>query len=362
MPVINLFDFTLSPRFFKTNPNAKSPLLVIDSGSYISNADFQIASSLDQVLIGKFSSLAGSIKFMLECNHNYKNVTTYPFENQTVKAQLEKMYPKENLKYNFSHKKFGRDPRQIIIGNDVWIGHGATIMGGVHIGSGAVVGTNAVVTKNIPPYAIAVGNPARVIKYRFDEETVKKFMVLKWWNWDLKKIYDNVPIMGDTEKFLDMHYKPELENISYTRMGGGTQIEQYRAEGRKVFSFIADFRAFQPLWKRVIKGFLQSNLKNAVMLFFLTDAMISDDYKKIIKLIEKFSVNDGKIINFIQFAEGKIFEPYLIRNSTHFITTREIINVECLDWLYDTDVKIISALDDNIFDGEPAVNWNEIYS
>ncbi len=107
---------------------------------------------------------------------------------------------------------------------------------------------------------------------------------------------------------------------------------------------------------------MQSNLENAVMLFFLTNEITSDDYDEIIKLIEKFGFNDGKIINFIPPAEGKIFEPYLLRNSTHFITTREIINVDCLDWLYDTDVKIISALDDNIFDGEPAVNWNEIYS
>ena len=146
------------------------------------------------------------------------------------------------------------------------------------------------------------------------------------------------------------------------KRGGGTQIEQYRAEGRKVFSFIADFRAFQPLWKRIIKGFLKSNLNNSVLLFWLGENVTQQDFIDARNFAESIGVNDGKIINFIPPAEGKIFEPYLIRNSTHFITTREIINVECLDWLYDTDVKIISALDDNIFDGEPAVNWNEIYS
>ena len=62
------------------------------------------------------------------------------------------------------------------------------ILGGVKIGNGAVIGTGAVVAKNIPPYAIAVGNPARVIKYRFDEETIKKLLAVKWWNWDLKKL------------------------------------------------------------------------------------------------------------------------------------------------------------------------------
>ena len=81
-----------------------------------------------------------------------------------------------------------RNPCQIIIGHDVWIGHGVKILGGVKIGNGAVIGTGAIVAKNIPPYAIAVGNPARVIKYRFDEETIKKLLAVKWWNWDLKKL------------------------------------------------------------------------------------------------------------------------------------------------------------------------------
>lgn len=219
MPIISLFDFTLSPRAFKSDSNSKHTLLSVDIGSYIANADFEKGSFLSNVLVGKFSSLAGGIKFMLGYNHNYKSVTTYPFDNPTVKSQLAKMYPDENINYSFSHKRKARDPRQIIIGNDVWVGNGATIMGGVHIGSGAIIGTNAVVAKNIPPYAIAVGNPARVVKYRFDEETRKKFMLLKWWNWDLRKIYRNVDLMSDTEKFLSEHYSPKLKNQNVN--GGG---------------------------------------------------------------------------------------------------------------------------------------------
>lgn len=84
-------------------------------------------------------------------------------------------------------------------------------MGGVKIGNGALIGANSVVAKDIPPYAIAVGNPARVIKYRFDEETIKKLLAVKWWNWDAKKIADNLPLMNDVEKFLELHYSPELD-------------------------------------------------------------------------------------------------------------------------------------------------------
>lgn len=81
------------------------------------------------------------------------------------------------------------------------------------IGNGAVVGANAMVAKDIPPYAIAVGNPARVVKYRFDEETIRKFLAVKWWNWSLEKIADNFPLMNDPEKFLAAHYSPELEEF-----------------------------------------------------------------------------------------------------------------------------------------------------
>lgn len=83
----------------------------------------------------------------------------------------------------------------IVIGNDVWIGADVTIMSGVTIGDGAVIGTCAVVAKNIPAYAIAVGNPARVVRYRFDDAIIKKLLELKWWNWPLERIRKNVHLL-----------------------------------------------------------------------------------------------------------------------------------------------------------------------
>ncbi len=189
--------------------NEKEAVLTLGALSYINNLELWLGGkSYHHVLTGRFCSLSHKLTFHVARNHNYKAFTTYP-------------------KFGRANKS-SKNPRQIIIGHDVWIGHGATILGGVKIGNGAVIGAGAVVAKDIPPYAIAVGNPARVIKYRFDEETIKKFLAVKWWNWDLKKIEENLPLAQDVEKFLEAHYSPELENFpedEFTQMlnnfGGG---------------------------------------------------------------------------------------------------------------------------------------------
>lgn len=95
--------------------------------------------------------------------------------------------------------------KPIEIGNDVWIGANVTILRGVHIGDGAVIGANTLVNKDIPPYAIVVGCPARVIKYRFEETVIQKLLNLKWWNWTDEKIQRNLALFQD---------EPTMEKLS----------------------------------------------------------------------------------------------------------------------------------------------------
>ena len=159
------------------------------------------------VLGGRFCSIAGGTAFIMGGNHSMKSVSTAPWDFSVIEI-FGKVRPNLQILPWIRH-----NPRQIIIGHDVWIGGGVKIMGGVKIGNGAVVGANAMVAKDIPPYAIAVGNPARVVKYRFDEETIRKLLAVKWWNWSLEKIADNFPLMNDPEKFLAAHYSPELEEF-----------------------------------------------------------------------------------------------------------------------------------------------------
>jgi serine acetyltransferase len=97
----------------------------------------------------------------------------------------------------------------IVIENDVWIGAKSTIMSGVKISNGAVVGAGSLVSKDVPPYAIVVGNPAKIIKYRFSEEQIQKLLTISWWKWDEQKIKDNAMLMwsNNIDQFINTHFQ-----------------------------------------------------------------------------------------------------------------------------------------------------------
>lgn len=134
--------------------------------------------------IGKFCSIAfEGVKIFLGGNHRVDWATTYPF-NKIVD------YPEATQITGHPSSK-----GDVIIGNDVWIGMNATILSGVTIGDGAIVAAHAVVTKDVPPYAIVAGNPARIVKFRFPEEIIKELLDLQWWNWPIEKIRANIPLL-----------------------------------------------------------------------------------------------------------------------------------------------------------------------
>lgn len=144
-------------------------------------------TSLDRLIIGKFCSIATGAKFMMggTQGHNYEWIASYPldfldddFDGYTSVA------PK-------GHKLKG----DTIIGNDVWIGAEAMIMPGIQIGDGAVVGSRSLVTKNIGPYEIWGGNPAKLIKKRFTDSDIEKLLRIQWWNWELSKIKENLSLI-----------------------------------------------------------------------------------------------------------------------------------------------------------------------
>lgn len=140
----------------------------------------------DKLIIGKFCMIASDVKFIMNgAYHLTDALSTYPFAvfgKGWESAMDGKNYPQKG---------------DITIGNDVWIGYNATIMAGVTIGDGAIIATNSTVTKDVEPYTIVGGNPAKEIRKRFDNGTIKKLLELKWWNWDIKSITNNIQNLTD---------------------------------------------------------------------------------------------------------------------------------------------------------------------
>ncbi len=130
-----------------------------------------------RLIIGRFCSIAANVKIVLGADHRMDWVSTYPF------PALGKIWPEAD-----GVKGHPASKGDVVIGNDVWIAEGAVILSGVEIGDGAVIGNQAVVSKDVAPYAVVSGNPARLIKKRFDEDTIKKLLQIQWWNWPVEKI------------------------------------------------------------------------------------------------------------------------------------------------------------------------------
>lgn len=140
-------------------------------------------NSTDKLHIGRYCSIGESVTIVLS-NHRPDLVTTYPFS-------LYRNYWPGAPEGLTDHAGKG----DVVVGNDVWIGHGALITAGVKIGDGAVIGGQTVVTRDVAPYAVVGGNPARVLRYRFDQKTIDKLLELRWWDWPEERVEHCIPYL-----------------------------------------------------------------------------------------------------------------------------------------------------------------------
>ena len=143
------------------------------------NYDF----SKTKLVIGKFCAIAAEVKFIMTGNHKLDAVSTFPF------PIFQKGWEKAFNIFDLPVKG------DIIIGNDVWFGYDSLIMSGVKIGHGAIIATRAVVVKDVPPYSIVAGNPAKVVKKRFGDATINRLLQIAWWDWEIEKINRNLSLI-----------------------------------------------------------------------------------------------------------------------------------------------------------------------
>lgn len=160
----------------------------IGDHTYINGLTIYSWGELSTISIGKYCSIADEVSFIAGGEHHKDWVSTFPFSDRW---RLNIKVPNEVLTKG-----------NIAIGHDVWIGNGVTVLSGVTIGNGAIIGANAVVAKDIPPYAIVVGNPAKVIKYRFSQKVVLALLRIEWWNWAEEEIIAAQLLFSDTEEFV----------------------------------------------------------------------------------------------------------------------------------------------------------------
>lgn len=184
------FPLPQQSRLAYLKPLIRNPNIVVGDYTYYDDPDgpetfernvlYHFDFIGDQLIIGKFCAIAAQVKFIMNGgNHRTDWFTNYPFPvfGQGWEAAMPDEWPYKG---------------DTVIGNDVWIGYGALIMPGIHIGDGAIIATASVVTRDVPPYTVVGGNPAKEIRKRFDDAVIEALLEIQWWNWEIEKITRNV--------------------------------------------------------------------------------------------------------------------------------------------------------------------------
>lgn len=312
----------------------------VGDGSYVGDASAEYGSLKCHVLVGRYCSIAHRVTFEVGLNHDYRYATTYPFDDVRI-----------NDPVNINHFD-DANKNQIVIGNDVWIGCDVIILGGVHIGNGAVIGAGAVVAKDVPPYAIVVGNPARVIKYRFEPEVIQRLQNIKWWYWPAEQIRAKYPLMKDIDHFLEESNDLNIdENADETVQA----LQTLKEDGYYIYYMVADFNISDSVWRSVLTEYLNNFSEDNKVLLVLE--IVGDGngafLDEMSKMVEKRGI-DAPIV--VTHPNTNVISKALLRLVDTYITTKEDSSSVVVDFLSDMDAEIIYGLDygGHIFANSPA--------
>ncbi len=311
------------------------PVLTIGRDSYIEQAIVETVLDSDLIYnlqVGRYTSIAPDVTFVIDMNHDYRR-------------------PCQGRISGINYKRPDRTKRkgQIIIMNDCWIGEKATIISGVTIGNGAVVAAEAVVTKDVPDYAIAAGNPAQVIGYRFTKEQIESLKQISWWNWDEDKVHKaGEEIYGDIDTFISKYIDVAREELKLVVPADIATIEKLNFGEEKRLLYVPDFEQDYPTYPRVIDAFAKSfaDTNTELLLYVTEDEYLQD---KLEALNEIFALYEN-VNCYVNLFVGKLEDVRgLFSQVDGYITNRSKENVYYMDVARGYKLQIISGVDVPIF-------------
>lgn len=322
------------------NRKDKYPLACIGRDSYIWQGlintgleyTIDIGYTTHNIQIGSFTSIDAGLEFCMGINHSYSNLC----------LGVSKLFEGRPAGSSFNQKG------QIIIQNDVWIGHNCTIMPGVIIHDGAVVTAKSHVVNDVPPYAIVGGNPAKVIKYRFNPELINKLLTIKWWNWSNEEIKNKIKCFSkDISKFCDIFYdkyRNERENIKAYEI----------VKLKENFLFFMDFTDTYNIYERVIEQFINKYKDNYdYQLILFTEKNFAENNADLINEFNRYLDNQIKKTNalckFKMITDSMDKSRSLFKAVDYYITSRVKETVLYSEYADEFNVKIISGVDTFIF-------------
>lgn len=308
-------------------------LLSIGRGSYIVDASYECGIPFCSVIVGHFSSIAHDVKFVVGLDHDMRGLTTFGTESLD-KSGAECM-AEQNV------KQWTGPKNQIIIGHDVWIARGVTIMGGVHIGNGACVAAGALVSKDVPPYALVGGVPARVIRYRFPEYVISKLQRIKWWYWSKEQIQS---VVGKAKTPEDVGAFVEEYNKDLPPPSG--QLSEYRKRGYRVFYFSPGSEG-EKLLPHVLEEYRHSFSDEDKVCLVIDITERRDEYQTMIADVGAWT--QEKMVLPVTRQDVGAVPIDVLQSIDYLITNRDFTTSVYCDYAADFRVKFLYAFEEHLF-------------